>query len=88
MLIYSKFFCFLLIICAFVILIYMKKSGRFFSCIFLSLIQGVSSLFAVNLITSVTGVSVAINWISIAISSIGGVFGVVAILIADVLLMA
>ncbi|MFI3142073.1 MAG: pro-sigmaK processing inhibitor BofA family protein [Clostridia bacterium] len=81
----SVFFFALLIMGVGLILFSMKKCGRFFSAFFLSVLQGVAALFAVNLITSITGVSLAVNWVSLAISAVGGVCGVIGMLIMNFL---
>lgn len=82
----SVFFFVLLILSVGLILLSMKKCGRFFSAFFMSVLQGVAALFAVNLISSITGVSLAVNWVSLTISAVGGVCGVVSMLIMNVLI--
>lgn len=71
-----------LVIGAAAVLIAMIKSGHFFSYAILSLISGIGSLFAVNLLSAVTGVSIALNYITLSVSGIFGISGVIGLLLA------
>ena len=65
---------------AVIILAVVLKSGHFFRSLLLSLISGIGALFAVNLLTPLTGVEVCLNYISLAVSGIFGIPGVIALL--------
>ena len=67
---------------ALIVLTALIKSKRFFSYIILSAISGIGSLFAVNLLSAVTGVSIALNYITLGVSSIFGISGVIALVLA------
>lgn len=56
------------------------KSGHFIKSLLLSLISGIGALFAVNILTPLTGVGICLNYISLAVSSIFGIPGVIALL--------
>ena len=57
------------------------KSGHFIRYLILSAISGIGALFAVNLLTSLTGVSIALNYITLCISAIFGISGVIALVL-------
>lgn len=57
------------------------KSKHFIRYLILSTISGIGALFAVNLLTAVTGVSIALNYITLAVSSIFGISGVIALVL-------
>lgn len=65
-----------------IVLSALVKSKHFFGYLILSAISGIGSLFAVNLLTSITGVSIALNYITLSISSIFGISGVIALVLA------
>lgn len=69
-------------ICAVIVLTVLIKSKRFFSYFILSSLSGIGSLFAVNLLSEVTGVSIALNYITLSVSSIFGISGVIALVLA------
>lgn len=75
-----------LIISGVIILSVSVKSERFFRSLFLSAVSGIGSLFAVNIVSAVTGVSLAVNLATLLISGIGGVPGTVFLLLSDVIL--
>lgn len=68
-------------ICAVTVLTALVKSKRFFSYLILSALSGIGSLFAVNLLSEVTGVSIALNYITLGISGVFGISGVIALLL-------
>ena len=76
----------LLILSAVIIIISMLKSKHFFKAAILSCLQGVAALFAVNLLTSFTGVSIAVNYITLAICAVSGIAGVVLLLACNSIL--
>ena len=57
------------------------KSGHFIRYLILSAISGIGALFAVNLLTTLTGVSIALNYITLAVSAIFGISGVIALVV-------
>ena len=66
---------------AVIVLLTLIKSGHFLRYLILSAISGIGALFAVNLLTSITGVSIALNYITLAVSSIFGISGVIALVL-------
>lgn len=66
---------------ALIVLLTLIKSRHFIRYLMLSAISGIGALFAVNLLTSVTGVSIALNYITLAVSSIFGISGVIALVL-------
>lgn len=66
---------------ALIVLIALIKSGHFIRYLLLSVISGIGSLFAVNLLSSVTGVSIALNYITLSVSSVFGISGVIGLLL-------
>lgn len=67
---------------ALIVLTALIKSKHFFSYLILSAISGIGSLFAVNLLSELTGVSIALNYITLGISGIFGISGVIALVLA------
>lgn len=65
----------------------MSKSKSFFKALVFSALQGVAALFAVNLLSAATGVSLAVNGVTLALSAIGGTAGVVGLLVSRLFLM-
>ena len=72
---------FALVISAVIVFIALIKSGHFIRYLIFSAISGIGSLFAVNLLSSVTGVSIALNYITISVSSFFGISGVIGLLL-------
>lgn len=68
-------------------IIVMFKSKHFFKAFVLSALQGVAALFAVNLLSAATGVSLAVNGVTLALSAIGGTAGVIGMLVSRLFLM-
>ena len=66
---------------ALIVLLTLIKSGHFIRYLMLSSISGIGALFAVNLLTSLTGVSIALNYITLAVSSLFGISGVIALVL-------
>lgn len=56
------------------------KTGHFIKSILLSGVSGIGALFAVNILTPITGVGIAVSYISLALSGIFGIPGVIALL--------
>lgn len=61
------------------------KSGHFFKSLISSVFQGLASLLAVNVISLLTGVTVALNWYTIAFSCVFGTPACIALLFLDTL---
>ena len=72
---------FAFIIGAVIVSITLIKSGRPIRYLLLSAISGIGALFAVNLLSSVTGVSIALNYITLGVSSLFGISGVIGLLL-------
>ena len=70
-----------LIVSAIIVFISLIKSGHFIRYLIFSAISGIGSLFAVNLLSSVTGVSIALNYITVCVSSFFGISGVIGLLL-------
>lgn len=68
---------------AVIVLLTLIKSGHFIRYLLLSAISGIGALFAVNLLTSITGVSIALNYITLAVSGIFGISGVIALVLIN-----
>ena len=68
---------------AVIVLLTLIKSGHFIRYLLLSAISGIGALFAVNLLTSITGVSIALNYITLAVSGIFGISGVIALVLVN-----
>ena len=62
------------------------KSRHFFSSIFLTAVSGTGALVAVNLLSSVTGVSIALNYITVSVSAFMGMPGVIALVVSQLIL--
>ena len=69
-----------------IILAVMVKSKHFFKALVLSAVQGVAALFAVNLLSAATGVTLAVNPVTLAVSAVGSLPGVVAMLVSKLFL--
>lgn len=68
-----------LIICALAVLVSLFKSGHFMKNLFTSAFQGIISLIAVNVIGLATGVSLSVNWYTLAAVSVFGLPGTIAL---------
>ena len=64
-----------------IIVLTLIKSGHFIRYLFLSALSGIGALFAVNLLTYLTGVSIALNYITLGISALFGISGVIALVL-------
>lgn len=62
------------------------KSKSFFKAFFLTALQGICALFAVNLIGKFIDVHIPVNFWTLGISSVGGVSGVIMMLLCDIFL--
>ena len=82
---YTPVICGILGFSALIILITMKKSGHFFASFLISALSGIGSLFAVNLLTFITGVRVAVNLFSLTVCTFTGSCGSILLLLLNVL---
>lgn len=63
------------------------KGGHAIKTLSLSAVQGIIALFAVNVLGTVTGVTVGVNAVSIFISCIGGISGVIMLLVMNAIFL-
>lgn len=75
------------VIYALTIFITMIKTKRFFTTIFLTVLQGICGLFAVNLLGQYIAIHIPVNGWTIGVSSIGGLSGVIMMLLCDGLMV-
>ena len=68
------------------LLIGMLRSGHFFKAAALTVVSGFAALFAVNLLAAFTGVSLAVNPVTLGVSGISGIPGVVMLLAVKLML--
>ena len=74
-----------LVVYTLIILVSAFKTKRFLSCLFLGLLQGTASLFAVNALGLVTGLHLSLNSWTLAFSAIGGAPAVIGMVFAEIL---
>ena len=84
----TTFMIICLIISAVIMMTVFVKSHHFFRCLFLSSLSGIGSLFAVNVLSQMTGIIIGINEITLTVSALGGIPSVIAMLAARYLLSA
>lgn len=75
----------LLVLSGIIILAVSLRSEKPLRCLLLSFFSGVGSLFAVNIVSAVTGVAISVNPATLSVSALGGVPGTVFLLLCDVL---
>ena len=68
------------------ILVSMLRSRRLLRYLLLSALSGVAALYAVNAAGLLTGIRLAVNGLTLAVSAAAGPPGVAALLLADILL--
>lgn len=66
-----------------VIAITMIKSKRFFRVLFLTVLQGICALFAINLLGQYISIHIPVNGWTLGVSSVGGISGVIMMLLCD-----
>ena len=66
------------------IIISFFKSKKFISTLILSALQGLCALFAINLLGQYISIHIPINGWTLGISSTGGIWGVIMLLLCDV----
>lgn len=77
---------FLVILFSFYILIILVahvKSKKFLISVFLTTLQGLCSLFAVNLLGQYISVHIPVNIYTLGVSTVGGISGVIMMLLCD-----
>lgn len=67
-------------------IITMIKKGGFLKSLFISAFQGLASLLAVNALGLLTGITLAINWYTVAASVCLGIPACISMLILDIFL--
>ncbi len=75
----------LLAVGAFAVYVSMIKSKHFFRNLINTVFQGLASILAVNVVGLLTGVTVALNWYTIAFSCVFGTPACIAFLLLDTL---
>lgn len=78
-------FIFIFTVCGIIILISMLRTRHFIRSVILSAMQGLVSLFAVNLAGELTGVYLSLNWFSAAVGAVGGLPGIIFLLVSDII---
>ena len=63
------------------VLISMAKTGRFFSALLLTALQGIVALFSADFVGSFIGVNLSVNAFTIVLSALGGIPAVIFLLI-------
>ena len=81
----NGFFIGAVIIAAVCVLWWMVKSEKGATSFALSALQGIAAMFAVNLAGLVTGVTIAVNWYTIATFIVLGLPGVIGAVVLDML---
>lgn len=64
----------------------MYKSKHFFKSFFLTALQGILSLLAVNIIGMLTGVTIAVNWYTLGSSAVFGIPSSITLTVLNLLL--
>lgn len=77
----------LLAVYIFIILMTMIKTKKFFTTLFLTVLQGVCALFAVNLLGKYISIHIPVNMWTLGISSAGGISGVIMMLLCDIFML-
>ncbi|MBR5618531.1 MAG: pro-sigmaK processing inhibitor BofA family protein [Clostridia bacterium] len=72
-----------LALAALAVLIAFVRSGRFFAAVIGSVVQGVASLLAVNVAGMLTGVTVAVNPVTLTAVALLGVPGTIGLLLLN-----
>lgn len=73
------------VVAAVIVLWIFKKSEHFFRCLFLSAVSGIGGLCFVNIISAMTGITLALNPFTIGFSALSGLSGVIALLVCNLL---
>lgn len=78
-------FEFILGISAIIILFSMIRTHHFVKSLFLSVMQGVTAMFAVNFIGDLISVHIQMNWFSLSVGAVGGLPGIIFLLVNDII---
>ncbi len=81
----AKFILLTAVIGVTVCLIKMIRSGHFFKSFTVSTLSGLGSLFAVNLISFITGIKLSINWFTLLFCSFTGISGSIYLLLINLI---
>lgn len=73
-----------LLTAGFTVVIAMLRSKRFFSALILSALQGITALFAADIIGGFAGINLSVNFFTAALCMIGGIPAVIFLLISGV----
>ena len=71
---------------ALIVVLTLIKSGHFVRYLFLSAVSGIGSLFAVNILSAISGVSIAVNYLTLSVSAFLGSSGVIAPLLSQLMI--
>ena len=74
------------VICGIISFVSMKKSGHFVKSVFLTVVQGLAALLAVNASGMMTGVTLSLNALTVGTSAVFGTAGVVMNLLVKIIL--
>ena len=80
---FTVIICAVLALAALTVLIAFIRSGHFFGALFGSAVQGIASLLAVNVAGMLTGVTVAVNPVTLCAVSLLGVPGTIGLLLLN-----
>lgn len=69
------------------VLFSMLKSGHFLKSLVTSVFQGIASLMAVNVLGLLTGVTIAVNWYTLAGVSLFGIPSTITLILLDTFLI-
>ena len=81
----NAFFIAAAVICTVCVAWWTVKSERGATSFFLSAMQGIAALFAVNLTGMITGITVAVNWYTVISYIVLGLPGVIGTLALNIL---
>lgn len=73
------------VIAVFFIMRAMIKSGNVLKSLVVSALQGVSALFALNIIGAVTGITLSVNAFSMILTAVMGIPGVILLLLTNII---
>lgn len=79
----NAFFIAAAVICSACVAWWVVKSEKGATSFFLSAVQGIAALFAVNLTGMITGVTIAVNWYTVISYIVLGLPGVIGTLALD-----
>ena len=80
-------FIIIFVIASVFVLFVMYKSGHLFKSAVTSIFQGVTSMLAVNVIGLLTGVTISVNWYTLAAVSLFGIPSTITLVLLDAFLI-